>query len=169
MSRDFEQDLLVGDYGEKLWSDYLKTKGHADVYLSEKNSPVYWDVLLVTDNETLTFEVKYDEQAYVWADKTNRPPNLFLEYWSETRNEPCGVMILESDYLSYIVKSPEGDISYLFKVDDLISHLKEASRTNKYRTVRNSLNGNNNVKGWAIPIQEITKKEYGFIKQIKLT
>ena len=169
MSKDFKKDLPVGDYGEQLWFNHLKSKGHPDVFLSEKNSPVYWDVLLVTEDESVSFEVKYDEKAYVWAEKTGRPPNFFLECWSNTRNQPCGVMILECDYLVYIIKGQNKETAYLFDVEDLISHLKEANRVKKYRLVQNSLNGDNNVKGWAIPIESLTKKQYGFIKQINLS
>ena len=170
MSKDFQRDLIVGEYGEQLWIEYLKSRGHHNVFQSEKDSPVYWDVMLITNDHVLTFEVKYDEKAYVWAERRNRPPNLFLEYWSETKDAPCGIMILEADYLVYIVeKLPEKiPIAYLFRVADLQSHLKDAARTSIYQIVKNSINGNNNVKGWAIPIHTIADKKKGFVKRIKL-
>lgn len=169
MSKDFKKDLLVGDYGEELWVSHLKSQGYTDVFLSEKNSPVYWDVLLITEDDAISFEVKYDEKAYVWAEKTNKPPNFFLEYWSNTKNKPCGVMILECDYLVYIVKGLKQEIAYIFNAESLVSHLEEADKANTYKVVQNSLNGDNNVKGWAIPISTLTDKKYGYVKQIKLS
>lgn len=170
MSRDFEKDLIVGEYGEQLWIKYLKSRGHHNLFQSDKDHPVYWDVMLVTEKDLLTFEIKYDEKAYEWARKRQRPPNLFLEYWSETKNAPCGIMILDADYLVYIVKKlpEEYPVAYLFRTRELQSHLRDAAKWNTYKVVKNSVNGNNNVKGWAIPIHKIADKKKGFVKKIKL-
>ena len=170
MSKDFEADLKIGDYGEELWVKHLRSKGYTNVFMSDKDAPVYWDVMLADDDEVLTFEVKYDEKAYYWAEKHGRSPNLFLEYWSESREQPCGIMVLEADYLVYIMKripcgTPE---AYVFRVQELQSYLKKAAENSTYRVVKNSVNGNNNVKGWAAPVEAVAKSECGFVKQIKL-
>jgi len=168
MSDDFHKDLKLGDLGERMWSEHLRSLGHKNVSLSPKSHAVYWDVQI--DDLGIRFEVKYDIKAWYWARKQDREPNLFLEFWSNTKGKECGILIVEADYLVYIIEElPHGvPIAYLFEVEQLVEHLRKASHDSVYRVTTNRINGNDNVKGWVTPVSEITKKSNGFIKTITL-
>ena len=168
MSKDFNEDLKLGDLGEQLWAEHLRSVGHQKISLSPKTHPVYWDVEI--EGEGIRFEVKYDIKAWVWANHYNREPNLFLEYWSNTKEQECGILITEADYLVYIIEElPCGTpVAYVFDLKKLIQHLREAEKEKKYKTVTNKINGNENVKGWIAPLSKILNNEHGYTKTIIL-
>ena len=168
MSKDFNTDLKVGDLGEYLWKKYLHSRGHVNLSLSSKDKPVYWDVRI--DDSNVTFEIKYDEAGEVWAHERNRECNFFMEFWSETRGEECGILLLEADYLVYILeKVPcQTPVAHLFRVPELINHLRQSAEQNKYREVTTHVNGTGNVLGWIPAKSDLLKEECGFVKEIIL-
>jgi hypothetical protein len=160
-----------GKYGEALWKAYLETKGY-DV----EDAPNYkfydWDLRATkreADQDTnfqpvYTFEVKYDEKAYWWANKRGTPdnPNLYIEYRNTNRNEDSGILMSKADFYVYIIKA-QTDIAYLFNTYKLRTHLTSAS----YKSVGNSATGDDNAMGW-IPPLAVLMQTNSFIKQIEL-
>mgnify|MGYP003664977044 FL=1 len=161
-------NFAKGYEGEDLWKQHLESKGVKAEFSSRKgNKPVYWDVKDTSSG--VKYEVKLDEKAMYWARKQSRPPNLYIEYWSTTRDEKCGIYSLEADYLIYIVKDLEGRTvtydGYCFKVPQLIDHLEASD----YKTKGNSMYGDDNAKGWVPPINSlIENKSSGFVKCVSL-
>jgi len=153
--------MAVGLKGEVMWAEHLASKGH-DVVFSDAGVN-YWDLM---DSMGNYYEVKLDEKAMYYAKKHNRPPNMFLEYWSTKRNSFCGVMVLEVDFFVYIIKSLEKlYTAYVFDYPVFLNHLN----TTKYPSRDNSSTGDNNALGYVVPIETLTKsEETGFIKSIIL-
>jgi hypothetical protein len=144
-----------------MWAEHLVSKGHEVVFSEPKM--VYWDI---KDSLGNYYEVKLDEKALYYARKQNRPPNMFMEYWSTKRNEACGVMVLEVNYFVYIVKQLEKCfMAYVFDYEPMKEHLIKT----EYKSRDNSATGDNNALGWLVPIHEITNSsDSGFIKSVIL-
>lgn len=124
---------------------------------------VYWDI---KDSLGNYYEVKLDEKALYYARKQNRPPNMFMEYWSTKRNEACGVMVLEVNYFVYIVKQLDKCfMAYVFDYETMKEHLIKT----EYKSRDNSATGDNNALGWLVPIHEITNSpDSGYLKSVIL-
>jgi hypothetical protein len=118
------------------------------------------------DDQGKKYEVKLDEKAYWWAKKLNRPPNIYVEYWSTKRNERCGIYLLEAEYFIYIVRlMDKTHEAYCFDTDVLLKHLESSD----YTTRGNKRFGDDNAKGWTPPIHELVEnKSSGFLKCVKM-
>ena len=154
----------AGTIGENKFAEYLIAQG----YQIEKAPPVKfydWDIRATKpERRPLTFEVKYDEKAYYWAERRGTPdnPNIYIEYRNTNQNENSGILASKAEYYVYILKS-EQDIAYVFNRLNLCDHLLASS----YRTAGNSATGDNNALGWIPPLKEVIKHR-SFICQIPI-
>jgi hypothetical protein len=153
-----------GKIGEAKWKAYLESVGHIVENAPER---VFYDWDLkstTTDKRTVTFEVKYDEKAYYWAEKRGMPdnPNMYIEYKNTNQNRDSGILASKADYYVYILKAEE-DIAYVFKRGELCEHLVNA----KYKSVGNSATGDDNALGWIPPLKEMVK-HHSFHTKINL-
>jgi len=144
-----------GTIGEAKFASYLNTIGY-EVEKAPSRKFYDWDIKATKGSKVITFEVKYDEKAYYWAEKRGTPtePNIYIEYKNTNRNEDSGIIASKADYYIYILKATE-DIAYVFDRVKLCDHLVNAS----YKTVGNSATGDDNALGWIPPLSQVIKHE----------
>lgn len=173
MSQSFKGAHRRGKEGEMMMTDYLESRNHtvinSDAQRAGKN--LYWD--LEIENGT-RFEVKYDQRAweYYHMKDYQKSPNLFLENWSKTREEKCGLYssLGEADIFVYIMKEldAEGrhvrDYAHTFYLEPLIVWCEGR----KFRTVACNTTGDDNAEGWLAPESEVVKDKAinGYIRKI---
>jgi len=153
----------AGKIGEAKWREYLEFRGF-DIEPAPDEVFYDWDLKASTDGRTYTFEVKYDEKAYYWAEKRGNPdnPNMYIEYKNTNQNKNSGILASKADYYVYILKAKE-DIAYVFKRPELCDHLIQSS----YKNVGNSATGDNNALGWIPPLKEMVK-HHSFLTKVNL-
>ncbi len=152
-----------GDLGEELFKNYLLSKGHTDV---EVTTGLFYDYDIAANfkGKRLTYEVKYDAQAYYWMRKRKAECiNLYLEFRNTNKDKPSGIEMSKANYYVYIVKD-EITVAFIFDTNKLREHLLNSD----YPTAGNSANGDNNALGYIPPINKLLKKDSGFIKKILL-
>ena len=159
--------FVKGDIGEDLWCDYIKKRGHTDIIRAPKMKFYDWDVKSIYKKEELTFEVKYDSKAYMWAARRGTPehPNLYIEFRSTTRDCDSGILKSKAYFYFYILKTGKKDIAFVFDRVQLLQHLQMAN----YRVVGNSATGDDNAEGWIPPLHELLVSRYGYKATIDLT
>lgn len=173
MSRTFKPALAHGREGERIFEDYLVLKNYSVINSDDQRngSNLYWD--LEIDDGT-RFEVKYDQKAWLYyhSKEHQKCPNLFLEFWSKTRNQKCGVYssLGEADIFVYIMKHIDeagrhvGDYAHTFYLEPLILWCE----SKKFRVVPCSTTGDDNAEGWLAPEWDVVKDSAinGYIKKI---
>ena len=171
----FRNALSTGKEGERMWEDYLIRRKHSVLRSDDVKGEqlLFWD--LEIDDGT-RFEVKYDQKAWTYYhNKDHQPcPNLFLECWSTTRNEPCGLYssIGEADIFVYIMKHVDaegrhaGDYAHVFYLEPLVSWCE----TQSFRKVPCSTSGDDNAVGWLAPEDVVVHERLhnGYINKVNL-
>ena len=164
-----------GKEGERMWEDYLVQRKHSVLRSDDVRGEqlLFWD--LEIDDGT-RFEVKYDQKAWLYYHNREGQecPNLFLECWSTTRNEPCGLYsgIGETDIFVYIMKHIDstgrhvGDYAHVFYLEPLIFWCEGKS----FRKVPCSTTGDDNAEGWLAPENTVIdeKLHNGYINKVIL-
>lgn len=167
--------LNHGKEGEMMWEEYLKERNHTVLRSDDVRGKqlLFWDLEI---NDGTRFEVKYDQKAWLYyhSKEWQKSPNLFLEYWSTTRNERCGLYssLGEADIFVYIMRHVDelgvykGDYAYVFYIEPLI----EWCEKKKFRSARCSTSGDDNAKGWLVPETAVVedKLHNGFISRVIL-
>ena len=152
-----------GDLGEELFKNYLLSKGHTDVEVSTGLFYDY-DIAATFKGNRLTYEVKYDTQAFYWMRKRKAECiNLYLEFRNTNKGKPSGIEMSKADYYVYIVKD-DITVAFIFHTNKLREHLLNSD----YPTAGNSANGDNNALGYIPPINKLLEKDSGFIEKILL-
>lgn len=175
----FHKANRAGKEGELMWEDYLKEKGHNVLRSDDVRNGVnlYWD--LEIDSGT-RFEVKYDLSAYDYYYK--RPeqtcPNLFIECWSKTRNEPSGLYssLGEADIFVYIMKHTDeegrhlGNYAYSFWLEPFLVWVETQDKMKGFKRVPCSNKGDNNAEGWLVEEELVNENKIhnGYINKIEL-
>lgn len=171
----FKGSLAHGKEGERLWEDYLVGRDHTVVRSDaiRGDDLMYWDLEIESG---MRFEVKYDQKAWMYCHNRawQQSPNLFLECWSTTRNERCGLYssLGQADVFVYIMKHTDidgrhlGDYAHVFYLEPLISWCEDKS----FRRVPCSTSGDDNAEGWLAPenVVEDNKIHNGYISKIEL-
>lgn len=165
-----------GEIGERIVESFLAAEGH-NVIRSEDvrqdGNLLYWDLQI--DNGT-RFEVKYDVSGYEYMHKYGRDnPNLFIEWWSTTRNEKCGIFssIGEADVFVYIFKETNRagefvkNYAHTFYLEDFAIWCNDCR--DSWKDVTCYLIGNENARGWLVNESVMLKNKHlnGYIKTIQ--
>jgi len=173
MKPNFKGALGYGKEGEMMFEDYLVSNNHTVINSDDQRQGknLYWD--LEIENGT-RFEIKYDQKAWVYYHMKEHQhcPNLFLEHWSKTRGEKCGLYssLGEADIFVYIMKNIDadgrhiGDYAHTFYLEPLIVWCEGK----KFRTAPCSTSGDDNAEGWLAPEWDIIADQAfnGYIKKI---
>lgn len=172
---NWKNALNNGKEGELLWKEYLELRNH-DVIMSDDvrgNQLLFWDI---ETNDGTRFEVKYDQKAwpYYHSKDWQKSPNLFLEYWSTTRDEKCGMYSLlgNSDIFVYIMKYIDehgvhkSNYAHVFYVEPLI----EWCERKMFKSARCSATGDDNAIGWLVPESDVVNDALhnGYINRVEL-
>lgn len=155
-----------GKIGERLWADYMSSKGYT-IKTAPIGVPFYdWDIHASKDGEEITFEVKYDEKAYWWAKRRGKPsePNLYIEFKNTNKDANSGILASKADYYIYIMKE-DSNRAYVFNRIALC----DLCIVSNFKVVGNASTGDDNAEGWIPPLSEIVSNENVFIKSILLT
>lgn len=162
----FVSATLFGDYGEGLVAKYLEDGGYELTPAPKRNFPD-WDIKAAKKDVDITFEVKYDSKAYMWAKRRGTPeqPNLYIEFRSTTRDCDSGILKSKADYYFYILKTGKKDIGFVFDRQKLAKHLQSSN----YKIVGNGATGDDNAKGWIPPLHLLLVPDSGYISTIDLT
>tara|TARA_R110000796_G_scaffold15428_2_gene49056 strand:+ start:964 stop:1488 length:525 start_codon:yes stop_codon:yes gene_type:complete len=169
----------AGDAGELMWRLHLERKGF-EIEAAPKRVFYDWDMKSTRGDSVTTYEVKYDEKAYWWAQRRGKPeePNLYIEFKSTKRNGPSGILLSKSDYYVYILKrvsekvseadgsthSVTDNLAYIYDRVKLCSFCQEGG----FRVVGNKATGDDNAEGWIPPVSETLNDAAGFVKLIFL-
>lgn len=118
---------------------------------------------------TFTWEIKYDSSAYLWAERRGTPNkiNAYIEFENTNQSKPSGIAMSKANYYVYIVKVDDNsNDAYIFDTQKLLTHL----RNSNYKVVGNKARGDDNAKGYLLPISIAVKlgENSGFIKKITL-
>lgn len=154
-----------GDIGESLWCTHLEKKGHYNITTAPKKKFYDWDVRSEHSNRHYTFEVKYDEKAYWWANRRGTPenPNLYIEFKNTNKDEDSGIRASKALYYVYMLVRDDSVTAYLFERKGLLNHLEQVT----YKVVGNSATGDDNALGWIPPLEQLITQQC-FIQKISL-
>ena len=157
--------FIKGDIGEDLWCTHLENKGHYNITPAPKMKFYDWDVKSEHNNREYTFEVKYDEKAYWWANRRGKPeqPNLYIEFKNTNKDEDSGIRASKALYYVYMLVRDESVTAYLFDRVGLLSHLEDIS----YKVVGNAATGDDNALGWIPPLHQLISQPC-FLQKISL-
>jgi len=153
--------FLKGNRGESLWLSEL-SETHTDIEKAPNKRFYDWDIRAKYNGREVTYEVKYDEKGYYYADRYNRPVNLYIEFENTRKGEDSGIIASKSKYYVYILKSLDNvETAYVFDRLSLLDYLQN----NKVKIKGNSFGGDNNAKGWTPPLKTL---EHLILKKIKI-
>lgn len=158
-----------------MWEDYLTNRNHTVLRSDDVRGRqlLFWDLEI---GDGTRFEVKYDQKAwsYFHSKDWQKSPNLFLEFWSKTRNERCGLYssLGEADIFVYIMKHIDddgrhkGDYAHVFYLEPLL----EWCENKGFRRAPCSVTGDDNAEGWLVPETAVSKDKLhnGYINRIVL-
>ena len=143
--------FFKGDLGESLWLNELSTT-HTDIEKAPNKRFYDWDIKANYKGLVYTYEVKYDAKGYYYADRYNRPVNLYIEFENTKKKESSGILASKADYYVYILKSLDNvETAYVFDRLELLSYLKN----NDIKIKGNSFGGDNNAKGWLPSLKQL--------------
>lgn len=106
----FLNSKKYGDMAEIEVLNILKNKG-LDCKLNTDKSLKY-DYDIISNNPTITFEVKMD----LYATKSG---NLCIEFFNSKKNRPSGIMITKANYWIHVLIENENIVPYIIKVCEL--------------------------------------------------
>jgi hypothetical protein len=109
----WKDDLEMGEKYQKVLLDILAY----DTYEMAQGNFKPYDLKIMHNSDTITFEVKADRQ-------TNRTGNMVIEF--ECSNKPSGITTTEADYWAYFV---DGTQTYFLIPTD---YIRDAIKENKY-------------------------------------
>tara|TARA_B100000768_G_scaffold181961_1_gene207770 strand:- start:2230 stop:2700 length:471 start_codon:yes stop_codon:yes gene_type:complete len=151
--------FLKGNIGESLWLSEI-SKTHTDIEKAPNKKFYDWDVKAKYKGEEVTYEVKYDSKGYYYADRYNRPVNIYIEFLNTKKGEDSGIIASKATYYVYILKSMDNtETAYVFNRIELLKYLKNAD----VKVKGNSFGGDNNAKGW---IPSLNSLEHLILKKV---
>lgn len=143
--------FLKGYLGESLWLNELSNT-HTDIEKAPNKKFYDWDIKANYKGCVYTYEVKYDAKGYYYADRYNRPVNLYIEFENTKKKESSGILASKADYYVYILKSLDNiETAYVFDRLELLNYLKN----NDIKIKGNSFGGDNNAKGWTPSLEQL--------------
>jgi len=158
--------FVAGDEGESIWVSYLERTGRfSDIEVSEGEFHD-WDIKStnLASGESVTYEVKLDLKAYMWAKwRKSKYPNMYIEYHNTRQDKPSGIMTSKSDYYVYIIRNEGANECYVFETGTLRGYLKGAG----LKSVGNKSNGDDNAMGWLLPVNTIGQS-MGYLGRLNL-
>ena len=155
--------FAIGNKGERLLMEYFQANGWEILEQSEGYFPD-WDIRAKSlKGAEITFEVKYDAQAYYWSSNTRDPgnPNLYIEYRNTNKESDSGILTSKANVYAYILKSPVGESNELYLFDR--KRLAERLVAGKWVSTGNEKFGDNNAQGWLLPLKDALHREMGFL------
>ena len=75
--------FYLGNKGESLWIKNIYST-HTDIEKAPNKKFYDWDVKAKYKNKVVTYEVKYDNKGYFYAERHKRPVNLYIEFKKDT-------------------------------------------------------------------------------------
>ena len=143
--------FYLGNKGESLWMEEIR-RTRTDIEQAPKKKFYDWDVKAKYENKVVTYEVKYDNKGYFYAERHNRPVNLYVEFRNTNKGEDSGIKASKADYYVYILKSMDGiETAYVFNRLELLEHLEQSN----YKIRGNKGGGDNNAQGWTPPLESL--------------
>lgn len=143
--------FIQGHKGESLWLKQLEYT-HTNIEKAPNKRFYDWDIKASYKGREVTYEVKYDSKGYYYADRQNRPVNLYIEFKNTNKDEDSGIKASKATYYVYILKSLDGvETAYVFNRLELLEHLE----SNNYRVRGNKNGGDNNAQGWTPPLDSL--------------
>ena len=143
--------FLKGNLGESLWFNHLSVT-HTEIEKAPNKRFYDWDIKAKYKDVFYTYEVKYDSKGYYYADRYNRPVNLYIEFQNTNKKESSGILASKADFYVYILKSLDNvETAYVFDRLELLNYLKN----NDVKIRGNSFGGDNNAKGWTPSLGEL--------------
>ena len=140
-----------GNIGESLWLSELSNT-HTDIEKAPNKRFYDWDIKAKYNGREVTYEVKYDSKGYYYADRYNRPVNIYIEFLNTKKGENSGILASKATYYVYILKSLyDVETAYVFDRLELLEYLRNAD----IKVKGNSFGGDNNAKGWIPPLNSL--------------
>jgi hypothetical protein len=137
---NFKKDIVVGEEGEKIVSEWLCTSYNGKLLSDNKTNS--HDIIIQFPRKTLSFEIKTD----VFVSKHYDTGNMFIEY--ESRNKPSGISVCKADYfITYFKYLNE---VWMIKTKDLRNLINNAT----HRIFKNAGDKGSNTHGYLIPRQK---------------
>lgn len=144
--------FIDGDKGESIWLRELD-KTHTNIETAPKRKFYDWDIKALYKGKEVTYEVKYDSKGYYYANRHNRPVNLYIEFQNTNKDEDSGIKASKAIYYVYILKSIDNvETAYVFNRLELLNHLTKEN----YPVKGNKSGGDNNALGWIPPLNKLT-------------
>lgn len=142
-------DKDIGKQGELLWITKLE-ESHVDIVTAPNYKFYDWDVKGKYNNKEYTYEVKYDVSGYYYANKYDRPVNLYVEFRNTVHNEDSGIKASKADYYVYIFRETNNvNRAYVFRRKELLNYL---IANKDLPIVENSKKGDSNAIGWLVSL-----------------
>jgi hypothetical protein len=138
---DFNEDIHVGEHGEQVVVDDLRTFNMTFV---SDNKDYRYDIVMEKNGKRATYEVKTD--VFCTPRYNNDTGNMFIEFHS--RGKDSGVAVTEADWFVMYYKYLK-EIWYI-KTDAL----KKLIADNNFRISEYSGDQGSNTKGYLIPRKE---------------
>jgi len=147
---NFKQDIVVGEEGEKIVTEWL-CDSYNGILLSDNKTNSH-DIVIQFPKKTLSFEIKTD----VFVSKYYDTGNMFIEY--ESRNKPSGISVCKADYfITYFKYLNE---LWMIKTKDLQNLIQSIN----FRIFKNAGDKGSNTHGYLIP----RKKYQQHFKVVKI-
>jgi hypothetical protein len=147
---NFKQDIVVGEDGEKIVTEWLCDSYNGKLLADNKTNS--HDVVIQFPKKTLSFEIKTDVFVSPYYDTGN----MFIEY--ESRNKPSGISVCRADYfITYFKYLNE---LWMIKTTDLQNLINSVN----FRIFKNAGDKGSNTHGYLIP----RKKHQPNFKVVKI-
>ena len=124
----------IGNKGERIVADYFTNIGYE---VTPAPDLKFYDYDLECNHyeHSFTIEIKTDVSAFDYAKRRGEAdnPRLFIEYYSDTNDEPSGIAASCATYYFYLLVTPDKDVEcnvfdrqhlhhYLLHDEDVYTH-----------------------------------------------